>query len=42
MPSSRESSQPRDWTQISHIASGFFTILKVKKKVSETHLGEQG
>ena len=26
MPSSRESSQPRDWTQVSHIAGGFFTI----------------
>ena len=26
MPSSRGSSQPRDWTQISHIAGGFFTV----------------
>ena len=26
MPSSRGSSQPRDLTQVSHIASGFFTI----------------
>ena len=26
MPSSRGSSQPRDWTQVSHIAGGFFTI----------------
>ena len=25
MPSSRGSSQPRDWTQVSHIAGGFFT-----------------
>ena len=25
MPSSRASSQPRDWTQVSHIAGGFFT-----------------
>ena len=25
MPSSRASSQPRDWTQFSHIAGGFFT-----------------
>ena len=25
-PSSRGSSQPRDWTQVSHIAGGFFTI----------------
>ena len=26
MPSSRVSSQPRDWTQVSHIAGRFFTI----------------
>ena len=26
MPSSRVSSQPRGWTQVSHIAGGFFTI----------------
>ena len=26
MPSSRGSSQPRDWTQVSHIADGFFTV----------------
>ena len=26
MSSSRESSQPRNWTQVSHIAGGFFTI----------------
>ena len=26
MPSSRESSQPRDWTQASHTAGRFFTI----------------
>ena len=26
MPSSRGSSQPKDWTQVSHIAGGFFTI----------------
>ena len=26
MPSSRESSQPRDGTQFSHIAGGFFTL----------------
>ena len=25
MPSSRGSSQPRDWTQVSHTAGGFFT-----------------
>ena len=26
VPFSRQSSQPRDWTQVSHIASKFFTI----------------
>ena len=26
MPSCRASSQPRDWTQVFHIAGGFFTI----------------
>ena len=26
MPSFRGSSQPRDWTQVSHIAGGLFTI----------------
>ena len=26
MPSSRGSSQPRDWTQVSHTAGGFFTV----------------
>ena len=26
MPSSRGSSQPRDWTQVSHTADGFFTF----------------
>ena len=26
MPSSRGYSQPKDWTQVSHIAGGFFTI----------------
>ena len=26
MPSSRGSSQPRDWTHVSHVAGGFFTI----------------
>ena len=26
MPSSRKSSQPRDWTQVSRITGGFFTI----------------
>ena len=34
MPSSRGSSQPRDQTQVSHIAGGFFTIWATK----EVHL----
>ena len=29
-PFSRESSQPRDWTQVSHIAGGFFTSWATK------------
>ena len=31
IPSSRGSSQPRDWTQVSHIAGGFFTIWATKE-----------
>ena len=31
MPSSRESSQPRDWTQVSHTAAGFFTIWAIRE-----------
>ena len=31
MPSSRRSSQPRDWTQVSCIAGGFFTIWSTKE-----------
>ena len=31
MPSSRESSQLRDWTQVSHIAGRFFTIWATKE-----------
>ena len=31
MPSSRGSSQPRDWTQVSNIAGGFFTDRTTKK-----------
>ena len=31
MPSSRGSSQPRDWTQVSHIAGGFFTMWATRK-----------
>ena len=30
MPSSRGSSQPRDWTQVSCIAGGFFTIWAIQ------------
>ena len=30
MPSSRGSFQPRGWTQVSHIAGGFFTIWGIK------------
>ena len=38
MPSSRGSSQPRDQTQVSHIAGGFFTIWATK----EVHLLDLG
>ena len=31
MPSSRGSSQSRDWTQVSHIAGRFFTIWAISK-----------
>ena len=31
MPSSKGSSQPRDWTQVSHTAGGFFTIWATRK-----------
>ena len=31
MPSSRGSSQPRDWTQVSRLAGGFFTIWASKE-----------
>ena len=31
MPSSRGSAQPGDWTQVSHIAGGFFTIWAIKE-----------
>ena len=30
-PFSRESSQPRDWTQVSHIAGRFFTSWATRK-----------
>ena len=32
MPSSRESSQPRDQTQVSHIAGRFFTIWAINNE----------
>ena len=31
MPSSRTSSQPRDWTQVSHTAGRFFTVWTTRK-----------
>ena len=34
MPSSRGSSQPRDWTQVSHIAGRFFTIWATREVLS--------
>ena len=34
MPFSRGSSQPRDWTQVSHTAGGFFTIWVTKEAYS--------
>ena len=40
MPSSRGSSQPRDWTQVSHITSSFFTIWATKEAqtlVTDSH-----
>ena len=36
MPSSRGSSQPRDQTQVSHIAGGFLTILATRE--AQIHL----
>ena len=34
MPSFRDSSQPRDWTQVSRIAGGFFTIWATREALS--------
>ena len=31
MPSSKRSSQPRDWIQVSHISGRFFTIWAIKE-----------
>ena len=39
MPSSRVSSQPRDWTQVSCIASGFFTSRATKEAPIVGHMG---
>ena len=36
MPSSRGSSQPRDWTQVSHIAGGFLTVWATREAHSNT------
>ena len=38
-PFSRGSSQPRDWTQVSHIMGGFFTTeLQGKPKIPGSYL----
>ena len=39
MPSSRGSSQPRDWTQVSRIAGRFFTVSATKEARKIYHLG---
>ena len=36
MPSSRGSSQPRDHTQVSHIAGGFFTIWATREALGNS------
>ena len=33
VPLSRGSSQPKDWTQVSHIAGGFFTSRATRKEI---------
>ena len=38
-PSSRGSSQPRDWTMVSHIASGFFLLVEPPGKPQNTGVG---
>ena len=39
MPSSRGSSRPRDWTEVSCVAGGFFTIWATREALSSsTHL----
>ena len=37
IPFSRGSSQPRDWTQVSHIAGRFFTIWATWESLNYTH-----
>ena len=37
VPFSRGSSQPRDWTQVSHIAGGLFTIWATSKALKSRH-----
>ena len=39
LPSSRESSQTRDWTQVFHIAGGFFTVWAARE-AQEDGIGE--
>ena len=38
MPSSRGSSQPKNWTQISHIAGGFFTIWATREALVSMYI----
>ena len=40
VPFSRGFSQPRDWTQVSHIAGGFFTSLATRKAQRCQRIGE--
>ena len=39
IPVSRGSSQPRDWTQVSHIVDGFFTSWAEQGKPKNTGVG---
>ena len=38
IPFSRGCSQPRDQTQVSHIAGGFFTVLAIREAWLHTYL----
>ena len=40
IPFSSGSSQPRDWTQVSHIAGGFFTIWATREALSYQYQGQ--